>query len=194
MSRRSEQSRDSWRGQFFPDWTSEDAYAQNDRWVALSSGRVKRPDGSPVGPTIAQDMTIYRFMKLRCGSHGCNVLVGALRGVPAEWERRPFLWTETYEVRDRQARPPTVRVWHMILDSVTADFMARSECSSHGWREIPTRALLALMPKAVDRLRELEKSLDVRMTGAASSVPRDRPDLDSEERPSPASHNGQPAR
>jgi hypothetical protein len=122
-------------------------------------------------------------MKLRCCHDGCGGVVGAVWGVPVQWQGRPIVWAETHEVRDPSG-PPRVRVWHMILDAITADFWVRSECPGHGWRQIPTQEVVDRLRSAADALSKTGSSLSICMSEPAPATAHhvDRPDFDSRER------------
>lgn len=173
MTKRVTPDGQSWSGPTFTDWQTDDPWAQEARFNAYAHGRVHIQGQASVGPLVPPGTDTWRLLHLRCLA--CNAAVGAVWAAASEWQGQSFMWAETCEVRDRSARPPTVRVRNWILDSVTAGFLVKSECFGDGWCGVPVVNLLADASKGVVRLTQRGKPRSVDMAPTTPWVAPSRP-------------------
>lgn len=141
-------------------WSLDDIQVQDGRWRVLVQSHVQ----------LTVDVDQHRLIQLRCGGErgSCRKIVGAVWMIDKDWQGAPFAWAELQLLDDPAARPPTVSVRRLVLDSYTADFDMRAGCVRCGGRALPVRAVTDVFGDAVVRLAASGKSEVIRMGDGAS--------------------------
>jgi hypothetical protein len=149
-------------------WSEDDDVIQEARWQNLAKRQtVFGPAGqqATVGPFTPNGTVVYRLMQLRCGD--CRKIIGVVEAVDAQWHGSAFTWAALQRVDDPDARPPTVKVNHVVLDNYTAGHALRAQCVRDGLRTVTVKSVTPQLGWAVDRIAKTNKSLTITM-GAAT--------------------------
>ena len=155
-------------------WDLDDEQAQDARWYVLSFvglNIVTEEDGTQeIKPRIADDPLQYRLVQLRCGGDRgrCGKVTGAVYAVDELHDGTAFTWAEVFRIADAEARPPTIKAWHVVLDGRTANFDLSAECVKHGRRALPVRVVRDALPGAVGKLAATGKSTTMVMGDGAA--------------------------